>query len=72
MKRDRRTVLIGAAALGAAVLLSARQGSRPACADGACGPVPVTLSGIPSYSWTALRSNNPMPVLLQREPLTNR
>lgn len=72
MKRDRRKLLIGAVALGAVVLLSARQEQRPACASGSCGPLPVNLGGMASNSWTAVRSTNPMPVRLQSEPLTNR
>jgi hypothetical protein len=72
MKVDRRTLLIGAAIVAAALLLSARQGQRPACAGGSCCPLTPGLSLLPSNSWPAIEFTNAKPVQPASESLTNR
>jgi hypothetical protein len=51
MKPGWRTLLMGAAVIAAATLLSVREGRRPAQAGGPCCPLIPGLGVVPSNRW---------------------
>jgi hypothetical protein len=71
MKPDRRTLVIGAAAIAAAMVLSFREGRRPTQAGGACCPLMQGMNLLPSNSGTTAESTNVRPCLTSGEGITN-
>ena len=72
MKPDRRTLIITAAIVAGAAILSARQGQRPAGPSGSCYPMPINLNDWLSNAWVAIESTNAKAAELSGVWLTNR
>jgi hypothetical protein len=71
MKPDRRTLLVGAVVIVAAMALSDREGQHPARTGGACCPLIAGLYLPPTNSWAAVESTNAKTGLVIRGAMTN-